>query len=242
MGRKCPGGLAPLLLRDAGQRRGCRPPSGCGGGRRRRPDAPGQGVLVELLRCVDLAHRLESGSEIVCDIHREVALVAGTRCARASVSSARCRAASTSPSAYRSLASRLTRISVLNNDGTSHGSTFNGTNRCVPSLFLTSAAVHSSVVYRSSSKYAGEKRHHPVCGTQSVAHLGDETLVHRTLPRTHHSVAGVDQVPGDPLRPRLIPPGVADEEIHSRHALHTSGHRRPPELRSGCKLSISGAE
>ena len=37
-----------------------------------------------------------------------------------------------------------------------HGSTCTGTNRCLPSSFLSSAEVHSSVVYRRSSKYAEE--------------------------------------------------------------------------------------
>ena len=75
-----------------------------------------------------------------------------------------------------------------------HGSTCTGTNRCLPSSFLSSAEVHSSVVYRRSSKYAEENS----ATTRFAASTAPRILV-----------------------TKFSAPGVTDEEVHSRHALHT---------------------
>lgn len=67
-------------------------------------------------------------------------------------------------------------------------------------------------------------------------HPGDEVLAHCPVPAIQlHGVTGLDQMPGDPLRPRLIPPGVTDKEIHTRHAL-SAGHRNsmPQPVKTRC--------
>ena len=78
-----------------------------------------------------------------------------------------------------------------------------------------SAAVHSSVVYRGRSKYAGEN------SASTRSHRASASLIASMkfwptdpVPGVQlDGVPGVSQLPGHPLRPRPVCTGMTDEEI-----------------------------
>ncbi len=77
-----------------------------------------------------------------------------------------------------------------------------------------STAVHSSAVNRSGSKVgSGEQRDHPAV-RERLVRLADEVLAHRPVPVVQFDrVAGLHQLPADPLGPGAVGAGVADEAV-----------------------------
>jgi hypothetical protein len=71
----------------------------------------------------------------------------------------------------------------------------------------------------SSAEHRGEvglgtHHQHPVGGLQRRGHAGHEVLTGRPVPHVQlHGLPGLLQLPGQPLCPRGVPPGVADEGI-----------------------------
>ena len=155
----------------------------------------------------------------------------------AAVSSARRAAFSSTPNTSRLISGRSS--GGTSSAGTS--STRTGTSRPAAPGTCASDADHSSVVYRSGSKYAArEQRHHPVRPPQRVVHRCHEVAARRPVPHIQlNGVPGIDQLPGRPLRPRRIPARMADEEINPVPA-HVASIPRITTWRSGLRACIRG--
>jgi hypothetical protein len=80
-----------------------------------------------------------------------------------------------------------------------------------------------------------QQRDHPVRRIDRSMHPGDEVLPGGPVPGVQlHRVPGLGQMPGDPLRPRPVPPRVADEEVHAGRA-----RARPRRLTCDHRHSLS---